>query len=152
MPRRQSTERDKTLRCVSLLFCTFAATSCTSLQTTPVRVTTNASPSCRFGPRACCCYITSYSVHKLSCPRKTCTVKVPQNAQRSDIVIYNFRNLVKLLLTLLVELPDDRLGEVVGLDDVASTRDPNHLSIRGLGAGPTLLQDFRFVTLLLDLD
>ena len=93
-------------------------------------------------------------MHKLwlSCPRKTCTVKVPQNAQRSDIVIYNFRNLVKLLLTLLVELPDDRLGEVVGLDDVASTRDPNHLSIRGLGAGPTLLQDFRFVTLLLDLD
>ena len=32
-------------------------------------------------------------------------------------------------LTLLVELADDGLGKVVGLDDVSSARDPNHLSI-----------------------
>ena len=33
------------------------------------------------------------------------------------------------ILTLLVELPDDRLGEVVGVGDVASTCNPNHLLI-----------------------
>ena len=43
--------------------------------------------------------------------------------------LIQYRYSVVNQLTLLVELPDDGLGEVVGLDDVSSARDPDHLSI-----------------------